>query len=154
MEIGDDPKLHPRHSHPLPFNAGDIGFAAGTDRRYAFSRQPSFKQATSPHTPRPSFGDQGLLRPLLTRSASCIAIPPLPCQGGGGDWGSLGDGDSEKRGKGLAGAVLRCLRSGSRPMKRLVLMISLNVAYSTAEFLIGIFTGRVGNFFFFFGTVR
>lgn len=29
-------------------------------------------------------------------------------------------------------------------MKRLFLLISLNVAYSTAELLIGLFTGRVG----------
>lgn len=150
MEIRDDPKIDPRHNHTAPFNAGDIGFAAGTDRRYAFSRQPSFKQAASP---RPGFGDHGLLRPLLTRSASSIAIPPTPCQGGGGrHWGDLDDGDAKKGGEvvGLAGAVLRGLRTGSRPMRRLVLMISLNVAYSTAEFLIGIFTGRVGNCFFFF----
>lgn len=41
-------------------------------------------------------------------------------------------------------------------MKRLFLLISLNVAYSTAELAIGLFTGRVGmnleffSFFFFF----
>ncbi|PRQ51518.1 putative cation efflux protein [Rosa chinensis] len=36
------------------------------------------------------------------------------------------------------------LRSGNRHMKRLFLLISLNVAYSTAELCIGLFTGRVG----------
>lgn len=151
METRDDPKLDPCVNHPAPFNAADIGFAAGTDRRYAFSGRPSFKQVVSPHTPRPSFDEHGLLRPLLTRSASSISIPQLPCRGSGGDWGDLDDGDAKKRGKavaeavGLAGAVLRGLRTGSRPMKQPVLMISLNVAYSTAEYLIGIFTGRIGN---------
>jgi solute carrier family 30 (zinc transporter), member 5/7 len=40
--------------------------------------------------------------------------------------------------------VVRGVANGSRPMKRLALMISLNVAYSMIELLIGLFTGRVG----------
>ena len=36
------------------------------------------------------------------------------------------------------------IRSGNRPMKRLVLLISLNVACSTAELLIGLLSGRAG----------
>lgn len=41
-------------------------------------------------------------------------------------------------------SVIRAVRSGNRSMKGLALMISLNVAYSTTELMIGLFTGRVG----------
>lgn len=41
-------------------------------------------------------------------------------------------------------SVFRILRSGNRYMKRLFLLISLNVAYSTVELFIGLFTGRIG----------
>ncbi|EEF31669.1 cation efflux protein/ zinc transporter, putative [Ricinus communis] len=45
---------------------------------------------------------------------------------------------------GLGTSDRRVLRSGNRQMKRLLTLISLNVAYSTAELGIGLFTGRVG----------
>lgn len=45
---------------------------------------------------------------------------------------------------GLVWAALPIIISGSRPMKRLFALIMLNVAYSTLELLIGLFTGRVG----------
>ncbi|KAG8634360.1 metal tolerance protein C2 [Manihot esculenta] len=41
-------------------------------------------------------------------------------------------------------SIFRVVRSGNRQMKRLFMMISLNVAYSTVELGIGLFTGRVG----------
>lgn len=41
-------------------------------------------------------------------------------------------------------SVIRAVRSGNRAMKKLALMISLNLAYSTTELMIGLFTGRVG----------
>lgn len=41
--------------------------------------------------------------------------------------------------------LFRVVRFGNRYMKRLLLLISLNVAYSTTELAIGLFTGRVGN---------
>ena len=41
-------------------------------------------------------------------------------------------------------SLFRNVRAGHRYMKRLFFMISLNVAYSTVELLIGLFTGRVG----------
>ncbi|XP_026428022.1 metal tolerance protein C2-like [Papaver somniferum] len=41
-------------------------------------------------------------------------------------------------------SVFRIIRSGNRPMKRLFIMISLNIAYSSAELFVGVFTGRVG----------
>nr|ACF81638.1 unknown [Zea mays] len=36
------------------------------------------------------------------------------------------------------------LATASRPMRRLALLLALNVAYSATEFAIGLFTGRVG----------
>lgn len=42
------------------------------------------------------------------------------------------------------GSVFGSMRSGNRFMKRLFVLISLNVAYSTAELCIGLLTGRVG----------
>lgn len=44
--------------------------------------------------------------------------------------------------------MIRAVRSGNRSMKRLALLISLNVAYLTAELAIGLFTGRVGEDFY------
>lgn len=44
----------------------------------------------------------------------------------------------------LAFSILENVRSGNRYMKRLFLMISLNVLYSTAELAIGLLTGRIG----------
>lgn len=41
-------------------------------------------------------------------------------------------------------AFFGAARSGNRYMKRLFWLISLNVAYSTAELAIGLFTGRIG----------
>ncbi|KAG8060495.1 hypothetical protein GUJ93_ZPchr0002g26000 [Zizania palustris] len=59
--------------------------------------------------------------PRLARSDSSISMPPplLP-----------------------AGTTFRWL--ATRPMRRLVLLIALNVAYSATELAIGLFTGRVG----------
>ncbi|KHN45432.1 Metal tolerance protein C2 [Glycine soja] len=101
---------------------GDFGFAGGTDRRFAFSRQASFQQ---PHTP--------------------IDIPAH----GHHYWSARDDKPSSAslQRSSLSSfvfSVFRNVRSGHRYMKRLFLMISLNVAYSTAELLFGLFTGRVG----------
>ncbi|KAH1194794.1 Metal tolerance protein C2 [Glycine max] len=101
---------------------GDFGFAGGTDRRFAFSRQASFQQ---PHTP--------------------IDIPAH----GHHYWSARDDKPSSAslQRSSLSSfvfSVFRNVRSGHRYMKRLFLLISLNVAYSTAELLFGLFTGRVG----------
>jgi hypothetical protein len=45
---------------------------------------------------------------------------------------------------GFRGLVARILRPGNRPGKRLLVLILLNVAYSTTELLIGILTRRMG----------
>ncbi|GMI64706.1 metal transport protein 5 [Hibiscus trionum] len=130
---------------PHPWNA-DLGFTNSSDRRYAFSRQPSFIQSTrDPQTP--NFSNDST-KPFLSRNVSSIDIPP-----------EFYTFDHAKEGvlqfKGSAAAdklsgldsvlwVFRVMRTGNRQMKRLLIMISLNVAYSTAELAIGLFTGRIG----------
>ncbi|KAH1258195.1 Metal tolerance protein C2 [Glycine max] len=105
---------------------GDFGFDGGTDRRFAFSRQASFQQ---PHTPIdiPAHGHYDHHHYWSPRddkpSAASLQISSLSS---------------------FVFSVFRSVRSGHRYMKRLFLMISLNVAYSTAELLTGLFTGRVG----------
>lgn len=106
-----------------------------TDRRLAYVRQASYNQSQlqePPHTPISIFPDESA-KPFLSRSISNI------------DTISHHDKYFDKF------SIFRALRSGNRQMKRLFLLISLNVAYSTAELAIGLFTGRVGmNFDFFF----
>lgn len=45
---------------------------------------------------------------------------------------------------GFWGLLARILRPGNRPSKRLLVLILLNLAYSATEFLIGVFTRRIG----------
>lgn len=123
----------------------DTGFGAN-DRRFAFSRQASSKQwQEPPHTPIPvNYDDSG--KPLLSRNMSSINIPP------GGYFASesnkffaVKDNSGDKLSVlSLAFSILENVRSGNRYMKRLFLMISLNVLYSTAELAIGLLTGRIG----------
>ncbi|KAL4271975.1 hypothetical protein GQ457_13G011670 [Hibiscus cannabinus] len=132
---------------PHPWNAdADLGFTNASDRRYAFSRQPSFKQSMrDPQTP--NFSNDPT-KPFLSRNVSSIDIPP--------EFYSF---DHHKEGvfqvKGSAAAdkasvldsvlwVFRFMGTGNRQMRRLLIMISLNVAYSTAELAFGLFTGRIG----------
>lgn len=42
------------------------------------------------------------------------------------------------------GVLARVLRPGNRPSKRLLVLIFLNLLYSATEFLIGVFTRRIG----------
>jgi zinc transporter 5/7 len=65
--------------------------------------------------------------PRLARSDSSIAMPMPPLY------------QAPKPSKKL----LR-LATASRPMRRLALLLALNVAYSATELAIGLFTGRVG----------
>ncbi|TYH32039.1 hypothetical protein ES288_A01G219700v1 [Gossypium darwinii] len=128
---------------PYPWNA-EFGISNASDRRYAFSRQSSFKQSMrDPQTP--SFSN-GSSKPFLSRNVSSIDIPPGFYSV---DHSTEGNFDA----KGSADKflvfdsvfwVFRAMRTGNRQMKRLLIMISLNVAYSTAELAIGLFTGRIG----------
>ncbi|KAM2568434.1 hypothetical protein TB2_008668 [Malus domestica] len=128
-----------------PWSA-DFGLGA-TDRRLAFSRQASFQQYREPpHTPVSINLNDSEATPFLFRSVSNIDVPP----------GAYLTEESDKifGGRSVSAeklsvlvvfeSVFRILRSGNRYMKRLFLLISLNVAYSTVELFIGLFTGRIG----------
>ncbi|XVF07373.1 hypothetical protein REPUB_Repub06bG0133000 [Reevesia pubescens] len=131
---------------PHPWNA-DFGFTNTSDRRYAYSRQPSFQHSQrDPITPKtPNFSNQSI-KPFLSRNVSSIDIPP-----GFYTFDQLKEGIFEAKGSADRFSVLdsflrvfRVMRIGNRQMKRLLIMISLNVAYSTVELAIGLFTGRIG----------
>ncbi|KAG5219069.1 metal tolerance protein [Salix suchowensis] len=115
-----------------PRNPDSVDFGLGTsDRRYTYWRQSSFhQQSQEPKTPI-SIITNDTTKPLLSRTVSSIDMPPEI------DYSKPLDLDSVL-------SIFRVIRSGSRQMRRLFLMISLNVAYSTAELAIGLFTGRVG----------
>ncbi|XP_075517833.1 metal tolerance protein C2 [Primulina tabacum] len=117
---------------------GDFNFGEDTDRRFAFSRQPSFHQNVSvdPRTPKP----------LLSRNVSGIDIPQ-------NDYfldsrfleESYPDEINEKKSIfSFVSEIVSGLRSGNRQMRRLFVLIFLNVAYSTAELFVGLFSGRIG----------
>ncbi|KAF7818948.1 metal tolerance protein C2 [Senna tora] len=124
---------------------GDFGFGSN-DRRFAFSRQASLKQSQEPHSPI-SIHSNDSKRPFLSRTDSTIDIPR------GQYWSAQDHNFSRERKESrekivslssFVFSVYGNIRSGHRYMKRLFFMISLNVAYSTTELLIGLFTGRVG----------
>lgn len=129
-----------------PRNPDDVDFGLGTsDRRYAYWRQSSFhQQSQEPKTPI-SIVTNDATKPLLSRTVSSIDIPPEIDYSF--DYQNDTIFEDPKRKLSDLDSVLsifRVIRSGSRQMRRLFLMISLNVAYSTAELAIGLFTGRVG----------
>ncbi|KAL3846210.1 hypothetical protein ACJIZ3_003613 [Penstemon smallii] len=113
---------------------GDFNFGESTDRRFAFSRQASFHEngAVKPHTPQP----------LLSRSVSSIDIPPdsyftdsrLSKE-------SIDENFSVFS---FVSVIYMGLRSGNKQMRRLFILIWLNVAYSSTELLIGLLSGRIG----------
>ncbi|KAM7271502.1 hypothetical protein ACFE04_030716 [Oxalis oulophora] len=140
----------------------ELGF---TDRRYAYTRQQSF-QLDPPHTPisikTPT--------PFLQRNVSSIDMPPMTPTPTANSYqyeyysldnvkkdGFLSDPSSSSSSSAEVGlkrklrafiwvllSIYRAVRLGNRQMKRLCLLISLNVAYSSTELAIGIFTSRVG----------
>ncbi|OVA13076.1 Cation efflux protein [Macleaya cordata] len=125
----------------------EFGFG-GSDRRFAYTRQSSIRQSTEPpHTPISIISNDSVHHPLLSRSVSGIAkassgYPKFESQK---SMYKDGGGFPEKFSfLMLVLSVFRIVRSGNRPMKRLFVMISLNVAYSTVELFVGLFTGRVG----------
>ncbi|KAF3791238.1 Metal tolerance protein C2 [Nymphaea thermarum] len=118
----------------LPGAGGDTA----ADRRIAFSRHPSFRKSDDP-----------VRQPLLSRSfATSLETPKgdvgleFPMESGSGKEYRV----SPSGGSVLALVVdfLTMIRCGNRPMKRLSLMILLNVVYSSTELLVGLFTSRVG----------
>lgn len=132
-----------KESQNHPWN-GDFGLGAG-DRRLAFSRQASFQQPREPHAPT-SAGPSESARPFLSRSASSIDIPPEPYseEENVKSFGVRHASSDKLSVWSFVASAFRILRSGNRYMKRLFALISLNVAYSTAELCIGLLSGRVG----------
>ncbi|KAI4371269.1 hypothetical protein MLD38_019528 [Melastoma candidum] len=116
-----------------------FGLSAG-DRRLAYSRQTSFHQSfKSPHTPVSIYPDDPS-RPFLSRNASAVGtyeFRGVEIDGGGGGGGKV-------RILGELASFLGSVRYGNKYMKKLFWLISLNVACSTTELGIGLFTGRVG----------
>ncbi|KAL3831072.1 hypothetical protein ACJIZ3_019874 [Penstemon smallii] len=113
---------------------GDFDFGESTDRRFAFSRQASFHEngAVKPQTPQP----------LLSRSISSIDIPPDSY---------FTDSKLSKESIdenfsvfSFVSLIYKGLRSGNKQMRRLFILIWLNVAYSSTELLIGLLSGRIG----------
>lgn len=135
---------------------GEFGLGGVTDRRFAFSRQNSFLHSPSfdsPRAPVSIVSNESVRKPFISRSVSSIDIPSVDYLQDGSD--SVWTEDKlfgEKLGLfadkvsifGFLLSILRAGRSGSRLMKRLFVLISLNVAYSTAELCIGLITGRFG----------
>ncbi|KAJ4831069.1 Metal tolerance protein C2 [Turnera subulata] len=132
--------------YPIHHHNSDFGLSP-TDRRYAFHRQSSFRQLSSPSHGSPRSPSMSALSsssasasaPSLSRTVSAIDMPPEILHRHSAE-------SALKKPPDLNPflSVFRALRSGHRPMKRLFVLISLNVAYSTAELVIGLFTGRVG----------
>ncbi|KAL5983218.1 hypothetical protein ACLOJK_017302 [Asimina triloba] len=130
----------------------EIGFRSLSDRRYAFSRQSLFRQPDC-RTPISIVSNELAMPPLLRHSSS-IKIPPgvYPSLENEDVWKGHNGSSFKKERSSFESvsfslwilSIFQNLRSGSRPMKRLLVMITLNVAYSTAELVIGLFTGRVG----------
>ncbi|KAL8142897.1 hypothetical protein V2J09_015929 [Rumex salicifolius] len=114
----------------------DLGLNAGSDRRFAFARQGSFQRSVDPSTPSSAVSSR------FARTVSSIDIPPGFYAGSEGDWLSETGKSSEKMS--ALSLLLSVSRGGTRPMRRLLLLITLNVAYSTTELLIGLLSGRVG----------
>lgn len=122
----------------------EFGFGT-SDRRFAYSRQASFHQLQEPHTPI-SIISNDHKKPLLCRTVSSIDIPPAIYPLEEKEKFSIERKDFPEKASFLLVVlwVFRVVRSGNRPMRKLFVMISLNVAYSTAELMIGLFTGRAG----------
>lgn len=153
---GSDPRASFSHrtqeDDSQQLRIGEIGYGGGTDRRFAFSRQPSFRQSGA-QSPAPIFSNDSS-QPMLYRSSSSISIPPGFYQRLEQEnvWKEYGKSSFREERNSCEDnsflsrmfSLIRVLRMGSRPMKRLSVMISLNVAYSTAELIIGLFTGRIG----------
>lgn len=116
------------------------------DRRYAFSRQTSFHNQSAEPISVISNSNDSVKKPFLSRTASSIDIPPSfnPQDESESGWREEKGSDEKYSVLLFVLSGFSIMRSGNRPMKRLLLMIFLNVAYSTAELFIGLLSGRVG----------
>ncbi|PWA93160.1 Cation efflux protein [Artemisia annua] len=119
------------------------------DRRFNFSRQTSFQNPKTPHTPVTIISNDVKKKHVLSRNSSKIEVFPAPkvfpkqvVEYNNRVWG-----DEEKfsgfSGFSGFGDWFKVVRLGSRQMKRLVMLIFLNVACSSGELVVGLVTGRV-----------
>nr|XP_043622962.1 metal tolerance protein C2 [Erigeron canadensis] len=128
------------------------------DRRFAFSRQTSFQKPQSPRTPSKVLSNNYFSKPpppppppLLTRTSSKIDVFQQP------EYDTIWTHDDYNNQRldiynknnriwvfGFVFYLFNVVRSGNRAMKRLLMLILLNVACSTAELLIGLFSGQAG----------
>lgn len=124
---------------------GDFSFDANTDRRFAYSRNSSFQYPQEPHTPVSIKSNDYLMKPILTRNMSSIDMPPGDC-----NYFLQDDYEEEKVSEkkisvlDLFSLISDVVKTGNKYMKKLLILILLNVAYSTLELAIGLLTGRVG----------
>lgn len=137
--------FNPRCDNELPNDrSSDVGYTAN-DRRLAYSR--SFQQSHGPRTPAVT----ETAKPFLDRTVSSIDMPPEIYSVDGNDV-FFGEGKEAEIVKvsvlDMVWEIFGVLRSGNRQMRRLFLLIALNVLYSTTELSIGLFTGRVGTIWF------
>ncbi|XP_076940516.1 metal tolerance protein C2-like [Bidens hawaiensis] len=127
---------------PRSWNTSDF------DRRFAYSRQTSFsgEQPTPVSIISNSYSTN---KPLLSRTSSKIDIYPTPVREYRSEriWSdsvSKIDNYNDDSVSGFVFSLVNVIRSGNKPMKRLVMLISLNVACSMAELLIGLLSGQAG----------
>ncbi|KAM3320379.1 metal tolerance protein C2 isoform X1 [Capsicum chacoense] len=128
-------KLEPES--PRPWSV-DFDFDS-SDRRFAFSRQSSFQQLAEPQMPI-SIISNNSGKPFLSRTVSSIDIPPPNIYSQDAFHGL----NMRFSGSSFASLFFRGVMSGNKQMRRLFMLISLNVAYSTTELCIGLLSGRVG----------
>ncbi len=156
-----------------PYASSIRGEAGGGDQVSSFTRHSSFHYASDRQQSRilsplpdlarkPSFLSR--VPSALTRNNAVVAAHPFSptTYFGGEDWTTtpppqnygkhsksyyeMAVGGSKTKVNGFWINMVRIMRPGSRPNKRLLILIILNFAYSTAEFLIGLFTGRIGSY--------
>lgn len=152
----ENPNNSDHYNSRLPFNyqkleaETPISWTGDFDRRFAFSRQASFHQSSAePYTPI-SIISNDVAKPLLSRTVSSIDISPAmyPQDAGGEklwtDEAMSFNGSDKASVLGFVVSFFRDVRYGNRAMRRLFVLISLNVAYSSAELCIGLVTGRIG----------
>ncbi|XP_071909177.1 metal tolerance protein C2 isoform X2 [Coffea arabica] len=136
-------KLDSESRSPRSIN-GDFSFGGDTDRRFAYSRQPSFHQP--PQEPQTPVSIKDSTKPFLSRTSSSVDIPLNLYSYDKIE--NFADESKELDEKlsilSFILFIFKSARSGNKQLRKLFVLISLNVAYSSAELCIGLFSGRVG----------
>lgn len=130
-------KLEPSGESPASINGGDFSFSGSTDRRFAYSRQPSFSQP-EPHTP------------ISINDSTNVYYSSYDKIENFADASKGGFLDENLSFVSFFLFIFKSARSGNKQIRKLFVLISLNVAYSSAELCIGLLSGRVGTIFVFY----